>query len=88
LTDILRKQSVSYEKTRLDILDVSTSFLTLFDLLIVRRLHEYSDATQQSRSMKFFSVAQKLLCHIWGKEYQSASVVVLQVFCYCLQGGR
>jgi hypothetical protein len=73
----LRQQLNEPTGTRIDTSALTTSKLTLFDLVGVPRLWDYHDAMGQPNRHKFYVVAERVLFHYGAKKYQSASVMAL-----------
>ena len=61
-----------------DISRVAMTKLGIFDLVGVRRLHDYHDVLGLPNfQLRFYLVAERLLLHYGGKTYQSAAVLLI-----------
>jgi|SRR5215831_12383998 len=73
----LRQQLNESDETPIDTSALTTSRLTLFDLIGATRLREYYDAVGQPNLHKFYGVAERVLFHWGAKKYESVPVMVL-----------
>jgi hypothetical protein len=61
----------------IDISQLSTNKLTLFDFISIHRLKDYHEAMQQPKLYKFYAVAERVLLHYGAKKYQSPLILVV-----------